>query len=89
MGKRTDPLKPEEALAPDLAQRLDPVCGAFEAAWRTARASGARPRIEDFLSEIPEAARASLLRELVLADVHYRQQIGEPPQPSDWIREKR
>ena len=41
MGKRADPLKPvlpavEEALAPDLAQRLDPICDAFEAAWRMA-----------------------------------------------------
>jgi hypothetical protein len=84
MGKRTDPLKPEEALAPDLAQRLDPVCDAFEAACRTARSSAARPRIEDFLGDMPEPARAALLRELILAEVHYRRRFGERLQADDY-----
>jgi len=84
MGKRTEPLKPEETLAPDLAQRLDPVCDAFEAAWRTVRSPGARPRIEDSLGDMPEPARAALVRELILAEVHYRRQFGERPQPEDY-----
>ena len=84
MGKRAEPLKPEQALAPELAQRLDPVCDAFEAAWRTARSSGARPHIEAFLGDMPEPARAALLRELILAEVHYRRQFGERPQPDDY-----
>ena len=84
MEKRTEPLKPEEVLPPDLARRLDPICDAFEAAWRAARSSGARPRIEDFLRDLPEPARALLLRELLLAEVHYRRQLGEHPQPEDY-----
>jgi serine/threonine-protein kinase len=74
----------EQSLTPDLAQRLDPVCDAFEAAWRAARSSGFCPRIEDFLTEMPKPARALLLRELILADVHYRQQLGERLQPDDY-----
>src|SRR5262245_34610667 len=88
MGERADRLKPvppgEETLPPDLAQHLDPVCDAFEAAWRKALSSDARPRIEDFLREIPATARAALLRELVLSEVHYRRQIGEQPRPEDY-----
>ena len=89
MGKTSDPLKPvppasEEVLPPDLARRLDPICDAFEAAWRAARSSGARPRIEDFLRDMPEPGRALLLRELLLAEVHYRRQLGEHPQPEDY-----
>jgi serine/threonine-protein kinase len=74
----------EETLTPDLAQRLDPLCDAFEAAWRAALSSGARPRIEDYLTEMPEPGRTWLLRELVLSDVHYRQQRGERLQPDDY-----
>jgi serine/threonine-protein kinase len=89
MGKRTDRLTPllpvaEETLTPDLARRLDPICDAFEAAWKTARSLGARPRIEDFLTEMPEPTRALLLRELVRADVHYRQELGERLLPEDY-----
>jgi serine/threonine-protein kinase len=89
MGKRPDLLKPmpsaaEAALPPDLARRLEAVCDAFEAAWRTARTSGPRPHIEDFLSEVREPERTALLRELILAEVHYRRQFGERLRPDDY-----
>ena len=74
----------EAALPPDLAQRLDPVCDAFEAAWKAARCSGAHPRIEDFLGQVPAPARPLLLRELVLAEAHYRQRLGERPEPEEY-----
>src|SRR6516165_9303708 len=39
---------------------LERACDRFEAAWR----AGLRPRIEDYLEEIPAAGRATLQREL-------------------------
>jgi serine/threonine-protein kinase len=90
MGERGELLKAvpcagREALPPDLAQRLDPVCDAFEAAWKAARSSGARPPIEDFLGDTQEPERTFLLRELIWADAHYRRQFGDQPQPEDYL----
>jgi serine/threonine-protein kinase len=56
-----------------VARRLDRVCNAFEAAWRT----GVRPRIEDFLDGWAGSGRSALLRELVLLDAHYRRRDGD------------
>jgi serine/threonine protein kinase len=63
---------------------VDPICDVFEAAWRAARSSGARPRIEDFVGDIAEPARKLLLRELVVSDAHFRRQVGEQPNPEDY-----
>jgi hypothetical protein len=43
-----------DTLAPELAERLDGVCDRFEAAWKAARVSGPRPRIEDYLDDPPD-----------------------------------
>jgi WD40 repeat protein len=44
----------------DLARRIDAVCRRFEADWRV----GGRPRLEDYLAEIPEEGRVALRAEL-------------------------
>ncbi|MGA2256005.1 MAG: hypothetical protein ABSG53_15270 [Thermoguttaceae bacterium] len=56
-------------------QRVDRVCDQFEAAWK----AGRRPRIDDFLSEVPPAEWLDLLRELLVLDLDYRRQFGESP----------
>ena len=56
-------------------QRDDRVCDQFEAAWK----AGPRPRIDDFLSEVPPAEWPDLLRELLILDLDYRRQLGESP----------
>src|SRR5262249_25432903 len=38
----------------------------------------------DFLTEVPEPQRSTLLRELVLLDADYRRQQGETPAPDDY-----
>lgn len=60
---------------PDLSQaeRIDQVCSAFEAAWKT----GATPRLEDWLRDVPGAERLVLLQELLVLEVHYRRRRGE------------
>src|SRR5262245_20726765 len=40
---------------------------------------GAHPRIEDYLSEVPEWARSQLLRELLLIDLERRCKQGDRP----------
>jgi hypothetical protein len=57
----------------EVRQRIDKVCDRFEQAWN----QGQRPRIEDFLGELPEPDRPALLRELILLDVEQRRQGGE------------
>jgi serine/threonine protein kinase/formylglycine-generating enzyme required for sulfatase activity len=55
------------------AERIDQVCTAFEADWKT----GETPRLEDWLRNLPGADRPALLKELVLLETHYRRRRGE------------
>jgi serine/threonine-protein kinase len=63
-----------------LARHVDQTCIRFEAAWT----AGQRPRLEDFVGAVPEPARPSAVRELILLDVHYRRLAGEGPQAADY-----
>jgi serine/threonine protein kinase/formylglycine-generating enzyme required for sulfatase activity len=71
-----------EILSLCLEQRVDQVCGRFEAAWQT----GDRPRIEAYLGDTPGPERLLLLRELLRLDVWYRRRNGENPQPLEYGR---
>jgi WD40 repeat protein len=66
----------------DIAELVDQVSDAFEAAWR---AGGRRPRIEDFWTATEEPARSALLRELVAAEIELRRAAGERPEPADYL----
>jgi len=79
MGNKS-PRKLNETLPLDLAQRLDPVCDRFEAAWL------AGPCIEDFLADVAEPDRPALLRELLWLDLHYRARGGERPLAEEYRR---
>jgi serine/threonine protein kinase len=78
---------------PDLSQaeRIDQVCTAFEAAWKT----GAAPRLEDWLDDLAGADRLALLQELLLVEVHYRPQCGPaeyrrrfPELEESWLKDR-
>jgi hypothetical protein len=56
------------SLAPALARQVDQICNRFEAAWR----NGERPKMEAFLAEAPEEAKAALGDELARLDSYYR-----------------
>jgi hypothetical protein len=71
-------------LQTSLAEGMDTVCDRFEAAWKSAASTGQRPRIEDYLPEMPEAQHAILLRELIAVDLAYRRRAGENPVPEDY-----
>src|SRR5262249_29597497 len=55
------------------ALRIDSACDSFEQAWR----AGQQPRIDEYLAEVPEPNRSSLLRELVTLEIAYRRRTGE------------
>ncbi|WP_169976690.1 tetratricopeptide repeat protein [Tautonia rosea] len=61
--------------------RIDECCDRFEAAWLR----GDRPRIEDYLSEVPESDRSSLIRELLVVELAYRRRSGEAPTSEDYV----
>src|SRR5262249_39787080 len=69
-----------EPLPLTLVDRVDRACDAFEAAWR----AGPRPRLEDFLGELPEPGRSALLRELLAAELELRRASGERPTPDEY-----
>jgi hypothetical protein len=78
-------LPPDDAtLSANEAERIDQACDQFEAAWKAAGSSGARPRIEDALQEVSEEDRPRVLRELIHLDLFYRRQLREMPQPGDY-----
>jgi serine/threonine protein kinase/tetratricopeptide (TPR) repeat protein len=59
----------------------------FEDAWRSARQTGQRPRLEDYLAENgSEAGRSALIRELLLPELEYRAQSGDQPTPEEYWR---
>ena len=70
----------DESSATARARTVDRVCDRFEAKW----ISGARPRIEAYLRQVPRPARSSLFRELMILDLAYRTQSGEQPQPEEY-----
>jgi hypothetical protein len=67
-----------------VARRVDAVCHRFERAWQSAGSRGQRPRIEDYLEDVPEPDRAELLRHLIPLDGDYRRRVGEEPRPEDY-----
>jgi eukaryotic-like serine/threonine-protein kinase len=67
-----------------LPQNLDgPVarlCREFETAWRT----GQQPKLEAFLTSVPDVDRFALLRDLLRIDLHFRRSANEAPSLSDY-----
>src|SRR5947208_6329966 len=67
-----------------LARCVDEVCWRFEGAWKAAGTGGELPRLEAYLAEVAEPARAVLLRELFQVEAHYRRQAGDEPRGDDY-----
>jgi WD40 repeat protein/serine/threonine protein kinase len=61
---------------------VDEAAQRFERAWQ----KGPRPRIEDFLSEVPEAVRPLLLGELLRVERELRVRAGEAPSADEYRR---
>src|SRR5208337_2938378 len=61
-------------------ERVVATCDRFEAAWR----AGQRPRVEDFLGEVPETERPELLCELLLLELELRRARGERPTADEY-----
>jgi eukaryotic-like serine/threonine-protein kinase len=76
----TDPEPEPKRLPLTVVGRVDRACDAFEVAWR----AGGRPRLEEFLDEMPELGRMALLRELIAAEVELRRASGERPTPEEY-----
>jgi WD40 repeat protein len=70
------------SLPPSLTDAVDAACDRFEEAWR---AGGGRPRIEEHLEQVSEGERPLLLVELVLLELFYRTQAGEPVRPDEYL----
>src|SRR5439155_19611557 len=67
-----------------LAWRVDEVCWRFEAAWKAAACGGEPPRLEAYLAEVAEPARAVLLCELLQVEAHHRRRAGDEPRGDDY-----
>ncbi len=64
------------------AKRRDKICDEFEKAWL----SGSRPRLEDALTLVADAERATLFHELLRVELHYLRKRGENPSPDEYAR---
>jgi serine/threonine protein kinase len=67
-------------LSTEQEARLDALCDRFELAWK----DGARPRLEEYVGDAPEADRAVAAWDLLGIDVHYRRAAGDALQASDY-----
>jgi tRNA A-37 threonylcarbamoyl transferase component Bud32 len=74
----TEPSATDNDLALELELQVHRVCTRYEEAWKAAVHSGSGPRLDDYLQEVPEAARAVLKRELEFLDAHYRRPSAVP-----------
>jgi serine/threonine-protein kinase len=61
-------------------REVEEVCERFEAVWK----AGGRPQIEEFLGEVLEPTRPTLLRELLKMDLEYRRKQGEQPDQAEY-----
>ena len=61
-------------------ERVVATCDRFEAAWR----AGQRPRVEDYLGDLPDPDRPALLRELLAMELEWRRRCGEQPTPREY-----
>jgi hypothetical protein len=60
-------------LSQSVRRHIHEVCGLFSAAWK----ASPPPRIEDFLSRVPEAERPALLEALLRLELGYRRAAGD------------
>jgi serine/threonine protein kinase len=67
-------------LPPNLVRTIDPICDAFEAAWK----QGQRPMIEEHLGQVAEAVRPLLLEELICTELEWRYLLGEQPAAEEY-----
>ena len=59
---------------------LDEVCDRFEEACLT----GSRPKIEDFLANVPAEHRLETVRELLKVDAYYRRKVADEPSVAEY-----
>jgi hypothetical protein len=64
-----------------LKKQIDSICDRFEAAWTEKR----RPRIEDYLKEIPPASRIELFRELLISELAFRGAVDSETACQDYL----
>jgi hypothetical protein len=64
----------------DVLECIDRICDRFEEAWK----QGQRPRLEDYLGEVADEHRPSLLRHLLAAEIDCRRDLGETPAEADY-----
>jgi serine/threonine protein kinase len=70
----------DTSLPPELTRTIDPVCDAFEVAWKR----GQWPVIEEHLGRVVEAVRPLLLEELVRTELEWRYLLGEQPAAEEY-----
>ncbi len=76
---------PAERPAPQSrAARPEAVRRRFENAWKAARDTGRRPRIEEHLHAAADD-QPDLLRDLILLDVRYRRRLRETPTAEEYL----
>src|SRR5262249_28129344 len=63
-----------------LQKRVDEACDGFEAAWR----AGQRPRIEEYLADLPEPDPQEFLRALLALELELRSAGGDKPAPEEY-----
>ena len=64
----------------EAARQIDAACDRFESAWRR----GERPRLEDYLRDLPPQTQTALLAELLALDLFYRNESGERPTEAEY-----
>lgn len=72
----------DATLATSVALRIDAICDAFEAVWKSAAAG--RPVIEEYLGQAAETERGALLAKLLPVDLSYRCWAGELPTEDEY-----
>src|SRR5437764_14976572 len=73
------------ALPLSRARHVDQRCDQFEAAWQAAGQGSAIPRLEDYVTGVPEPEHGILLRELLVLDLDYRRRAGQQPQAAEYL----
>lgn len=66
----------------NIFDRIDSLCATFRTRWK----QGKRPRIEEFLDQVGDDAKANLFRNLLQLDIRFRQRNGEHLDSNDYLQ---
>nr|MCU0707693.1 protein kinase [Pirellula sp.] len=74
--------RPSDRASLNIFDQIDSICREYRALWK----QGKRPRLEQWIDQVPEDAQPQLFLNLLQTEVAYRQRAKETPTSDDYLK---